>query len=83
VEEFIVYANLESAAAGRDQLRIYAGRFANESCQTGSFWFVVSGRAVFYRDLRWHALFLLSFNLSRHYSDVDELLRNALVAAAR
>jgi hypothetical protein len=33
--------------------------------------------------LRWHALFLLSFNLSRHYSDVDELLRNARLATAR
>jgi hypothetical protein len=33
--------------------------------------------------LRWHALFLLSFNLPRHSSGVDELLRNALVAAAR
>ena len=58
VDEFIIDANFEGAAAGLDQLRIHAGRFTNASRQTGGFRFVVSGRAVFDRDFRFHARLL-------------------------
>ena len=55
MNEFIVDANFEGTAAGRDQLGIHARRFMNESRQPGSFRFVVSDRAVFDRYLRFHA----------------------------
>ena len=54
VDEFTVDANFEGTAAGRDQFGIHAGRFTNESRQPGSFRFVVSDRAVFDRDVRFH-----------------------------
>ena len=55
VGEFIVDANFEGTAAGRDQLGIHARRFTNESRQPGRFRFVVSDRAVFDRYLWFHA----------------------------
>jgi len=55
VDEFTVDANFEGTAAGRDQFGIHAGRFPNESRQPGSFRFVVSDRAIFDRDLGFHA----------------------------
>jgi hypothetical protein len=55
VDEFTVDANFEGTAAGRDQFGIHADRFTNESRQTGSFRFVVSDRAIFDRDLGFHA----------------------------
>jgi hypothetical protein len=58
MNEFIVEANFEGTAAGRDQLGIHARRFTNESRQTGSFRFVVSDRAVFDRYLGFHACLL-------------------------
>ena len=58
VDEFIVDANFEGTAAGRDQLGIHARLFTNESRQPGRFRFVVSDRAVFDRYLRFHARLL-------------------------
>jgi hypothetical protein len=58
MNEFIVDANFESTAAGRDQLGIHARRFTNESRQPGGFRFVVSDRAVFDRYLGFHACLL-------------------------
>ena len=55
MDEFTVDANFEGTAAGRDQFGIHAGRFTNESRQPGSFRFVVSDRAIFDRDLGFHA----------------------------
>ena len=55
MDEFTVDANFEGTAAGRDQFGIHADRFTNESRQTGSFRFVVSDRAIFDRDLGFHA----------------------------
>jgi hypothetical protein len=58
VDEFIFDANFEGAAAGRDQPGIDARRFTNESRQPDGFRFVISGRAVFDRYLRFHARLL-------------------------
>ena len=63
MDEFTVDANFEGTAAGRDQLGIHASRFTNESRQPGSFRFVVSDRAVFDRDLGFHAGLLPFFKL--------------------
>ena len=58
VDEFIFDANFEGAAAGRDQLGIHPRPFTNESRQPDGFRFVVSGRAIFDRYLRFHARLL-------------------------
>jgi hypothetical protein len=58
VDEFTVDANFEGTAAGRDQSGSHARGFTNASRQTGGFWFVISGRAVFDRYFRFHARLL-------------------------
>jgi len=64
VDEFTVDANFEGTATGRDQFGIHAGCFTNESRQPGSFRFVISDRAIFDRDLCFHAGLLPCAKLS-------------------
>jgi hypothetical protein len=71
VDEFTVDANFKGTAAGRDQFGIHAGCFTNESRQTGSFRFVVSDRAIFDRDLGFHAGLLPCSKLSGQWYAVE------------
>ncbi len=55
INEFTVDANFKSTSARRDQFhRLDPGDVANFGRQTGGPWFVVSSRAVFDRDVRFH-----------------------------
>ena len=55
MDKFTVNANFEGTATGGNQLWTHAGRFTNKGRQTDGFRFVVSDRAIFDCDFRFHA----------------------------
>jgi hypothetical protein len=65
VNEFTVDANFKGTAAGRDQPRLHARRFLNESGQPGRFRFVVSVGAVLDRYFWLHPRLLYLLNAIR------------------
>ena len=71
VNEFTIDANFKGTAAGRDQLRIHARRFLNESGQPGRFRFVVSVGAVLDRYFFLHACLPYLPNVIRRRSPVE------------
>jgi hypothetical protein len=65
VNEFTIDANFKGTAAGRNQPRIDARRFMNESGQPGRFRFVVSVGAILDRYFWLHARLLYRLNVIR------------------
>ena len=71
VNEFTIDANFKGTAAGRDQPRLHARGFLNESGQPGRFRFVVSVGAVLDRYFWLHARLLCLLNAIRRESSVE------------